>query len=331
LLDQFGHCFHLHVEFFFMSYKNSRTPLARGFTLVELLVVIAIIGVMVGLLLPAVQAAREAARAMQCSNHQRQLGLAVHNYHSAFDRFPSGWIADAPSHEPGWGWGAAIQPFIEQQAIHDQINFSVAIEHAMHQPAREHVIATFICPSDTGQNQFMIAESAHAHHHHLHASQASNADDHTHGSGNIDDSDDVLFLMAKANYVGAFGSEEVEADPFNGNGVFYGNSKIRFRDIVDGTSSTIILGERSSELGSSIWHGVIPEAAEAEARIVGSADHVPNSPEHHFEDFSSRHPGGAYFTMGDGSVRMITQFVDLDVYRALATRHNGEVIQTNDF
>jgi len=175
----------------------------------------------------------------------------------------------------------------------------------------------------------MIAESDHAHIHGSTSFSAVGGADQ--GSGNIDDSDDLLFLIAKANYVGAFGSEEVEENPFSGNGVFYGNSKTRFRDIIDGTSSTIILGESSAELGSSIWHGVIPEAAEAEARIVGSADHVPNAPEHHFEDFSSRHPGGAYFTMAYGSVRIITEFVDIDVYRALATRHNGEVIQTNDF
>jgi prepilin-type N-terminal cleavage/methylation domain-containing protein len=302
-----------------------------AFTLVELLVVIAIIGVMVGLLLPAVQAAREAARKMSCSNHERQLGLAIHNYHSAYDRFPSGWIADEPEDEPGWSWGAAILPFIEQQAIYEKIDFSVAIEEAQHEPARLHVISTFLCPSDVGPDLFAITESDTAHHHgHSHALQApADPDDHEHG--NVDEGEDKLFTIAKANYVGVYGTEEVELDPFHGDGTFFGNSKIRFRDFLDGTSTTIMLGERTTELGSSIWHGVIPEAAAAEARIVGSTDHAPNDAIRHFEDFSSHHNGGAFFTMADGSVRFVTQFIEMNVYRGLATRHNHEVIEADAY
>ena len=306
---------------------HSRT----AFTLVELLVVIAIIGILVGLLLPAVQAAREAARRMGCSNNQKQLGLAIHNYHAAFDRLPSGWIADEPSDEPGWSWGAAILPFMEQQAIHEKINFSVAIEDAMHQAVRETAIQTFICQSDVGSDLFMIAESAGGHHHaHSFASSSGTGAVGSLGE-NVDDSDPKLFLIAKANYVGVFGTTEIEDDPFHGDGTFYGNSKTRFRDFLDGMSSTIMLGERTTELGSSIWHGVIPEAAEAEARIIGSVDHTPNSHVRHFDDFSSQHPGGANFTLADGSVRFITEFIDLDVYQGLATRHNHEVIQAGDF
>ncbi|MCA9133857.1 MAG: DUF1559 domain-containing protein, partial [Planctomycetales bacterium] len=107
------------------QHKNYRQ---RGFTLVELLVVIAIIGVLVGLLLPAVQAAREAARRMQCTNNLRQLGLAVHNYESANRRLPSGWIANNLRGEPGWGWAAALLPFMEGSNLHQQIDFGIAIE-----------------------------------------------------------------------------------------------------------------------------------------------------------------------------------------------------------
>jgi len=316
------------LMFAYSTAKFSR----HAFTLVELLVVIAIIGILVGLLLPAVQAAREAARRMSCSNHERQLGLAIHNYHAAYDRFPSGWIAEEPSDEPGWSWGAAILPFMEEQSVHEKINFSVAIEEDIHEPVRLQVIATFICPSDVGGNLFWIAEGDA--HHHAHGALAADDDDHDdddHGSGNIDEADEHLFEVAKANYVGVYGTEEVEENPFHGDGAFFGNSKIRFRDFLDGTSTTIMLGERTTELGSSIWHGVIPEATQAEARIVGSADHPPNSIQMHFEDFSSQHAGGAYFTMADGSVRLITEFIDLTVYRGLATRHNHEVIQANDF
>ena len=315
----------------------SLKPQSRSaFTLVELLVVIAIIGILVGLLLPAVQAAREAARRMGCSNNLKQLGLAIHNYHAAFDRLPSGWIADEPSDEPGWSWGAASLPFMEQQAIHEKINFSVAIEDAMHQAVRETAIQTFICQSDVGSDLFMIAESAGGHHHAHSFASSSGASDSGTGtitqmSENVDDSDPKLFLITKANYVGVFGTTEIEDDPFHGDGTFYGNSKTRFRDFLDGMSSTIMLGERTTELGSSIWHGVIPEAAEAEARIIGSVDHTPNSHIRHFDDFSSQHPGGANFTLADGSVRFITEFIDLNVYQGLATRHNHEVIKADDF
>ncbi len=293
-------------------------PQSRSaFTLVELLVVIAIIGILVGLLLPAVQAAREAARRMSCANNQKQLGLAIHNYHAAYNRLPSGWIADEPSDEPGWSWGAAILPYMEQQAIHEKINFSVAIKNASHQAVREQAIQTFICPSDVGLNLFMIAESTGS------ASPFP--------TGSIDDSNPKLFLIAKANYVGVFGTTEIDDDPYDGDGTFYGNSKTRFRDFLDGMSSTIMLGERTTELGSSIWHGVIPEAAEAEIRIIGSVDHTPNSPARHFDDFSSEHSGGANFTLADGSVRLITESIDLGVYQGLATRHNHEVIKADDF
>jgi prepilin-type N-terminal cleavage/methylation domain-containing protein/prepilin-type processing-associated H-X9-DG protein len=307
-------------------------PLRRiAFTLVELLVVIAIIGILVGLLLPAVQAAREAARRIGCTNHQKQLGLAIHNYHAAYNRLPSGWIADAPSDEPGWSWGSGLLPFMEQQAVYEKINFSVAIEDAVHQAVREQVIETFICQSDVGEDLFMIAEATGAHHHGHAMHIGPVAKTRALMSESIDDSDPKLFLIAKANYVGVFGTTEIEDDPFNGDGTFYGNSKTRFRDFIDGMSSTIILGERTTELGSSIWHGVIPEATEAEARIIGSVDHTPNSHVRHFDDFSSQHPGGANFTLADGSVRLITEFIDLGVYQALATRHNHEVIKADDF
>lgn len=308
-----------------------------GFTLVELLVVIAIIGVMVGLLLPAVQAAREAARKMSCSNHQRQVGLAIHNYHAAYDRFPSGWIAEEPEDEPGWSWAAAVLPFIEQQSVYEKIDFSVAIEEDQHELVRLQVISTYLCPSDVGSDLFAISESEDGHHHdHLAVPDAitggdEDDEDHDHEHGNVDAGEEKLFTIAKSNYVGVYGTEEVELDPFRGDGTFYGNSKIRFRDFLDGTSTTIILGERTTELGSSIWHGVIPEATAAEARIVGSADHAPNDPVRHFEDFSSQHNGGAFFTMADGSVRFITQFIDMDVYRGLVTRHNHEVIEADSY
>jgi hypothetical protein len=133
-----------------------------------------------------------------------------------------------------------------------------------------------------------------------------------------------LFDIAKSNYVGVFGTREIEDEPYKGDGTFFGNSRIRIQDLTDGTSNTFIVGERSGRLGGSVWHGYIEEVAEAPARFLGSTDHVPNSPIGHFDDFSSGHTGGANFVMGDCSTHMISNSIDLQVYQALATRSGGE-------
>ncbi len=298
----------------------SRARARHAFTLVELLVVIAIIGILVGLLLPAVQNAREAARRTQCFNNLRQIGLALHNYESAYRRFPSGWISGDLSGEPGWGWSVALFPFIEQNNMYQSIDTNVPIEDPMHEEARLYVVPTFLCPSDIGDNLFEIGEG-HGHHHHpIHASP---------GSDRVDDGD-KLFKIAKSNYSGVFGTAEIEENPYDADGVFFGNSQIRLRDIYDGLSNTMIVGERSSRFGGTIWHGVIPEAAEAEARIVGAADHTPNSRSQHFEDFSSYHSIGAHFVMGDCSTRMVADTVQESVYKAMATRAGAEPVEIEE-
>jgi prepilin-type N-terminal cleavage/methylation domain-containing protein len=283
-----------------------RTRQSRsGFTLVELLVVIAIIGILVGLLLPAVQAAREAARRMQCTNNMRQLGLAVSNYESAYKRLPSGWVDFRQTTLPGWSWETALFPFMEQNNLHSQIDLASPIMAPQNSQFLRVSIPTLICPSDPGPNLFQIAE------------EPLNSD-------NVDDGP-KLFEVAKSNYVGVFGSLEIEDEPYRGNGTFFGNSAVRFRDLSDGLSNTFIVGERTNRLGGSIWHGVIEEVAEAPVRILGSTDHTPNSPAGHFDDFSSRHTGGANFVLGDCSTHFISQNIDISIYQALSTRNGGEV------
>lgn len=309
-----------------LSNCGHRVGQRYGFTLVELLVVIAIIGILVGLLLPAVQAAREAARRMQCSNNVRQIGLALHNYESAYRRFPSGWIANTPVGEPGWGWAVGVMPFMEQNNIYQQIDLRSEIIAPQNQPMLQVVVPTFICPSDPTGAIFQIAENEGDHDHdHDHARSSRFDEDEDHPPHNVDEGH-KLFPIAKSNYVGVFGTGEVEESPYRSDGTFFGNSAVRLRDFVDGTSNTFVIGERSSRLGGSIWHGVIPEANAPFARIVGSADHVPNSPVGHFDDFSSFHATGANFIMGDCSVRLIPDTIDEGVYQAMATRMGGEVI-----
>lgn len=298
---------------FFRSIRSPR----RAFTLVELLVVIAIIGILVGLLLPAVQAAREAARRMQCSNNVRQLGIATHNYESTYSRLPSGWVSKGTSGVPGWGWSAALLPFMEGTSTANSIDWRLPISDAKHDLIRVTVVPTFICPSDPFVNVFEIAE-------------AEEDEDHDHEDhGNIDDGH-KLFSISKSNYVGVFGTFELEDAPYAGDGMFFGSSKIRFADVLDGLSNTLMVGEHSGQLGSTIWHGNIPEAAESFARIVGVADHVPNSPVGHFEDFRSYHSSGANFLRADCSVQWLPQTIDEGVYKALASRAGDESVNYND-
>jgi len=296
--------------------KTRSSSSLRGFTLVELLVVIAIIGILVGLLLPAVQAAREAARRMQCSNHMRQFALAASNYESAYKQLPAGWTDFRRSTKPGWSWGTALFPFMEQTALANQIDLLSPIDHPRNAPFLTVSIPTFMCPSDPGRTPFLLGSEDHDH-----------ADSHDEDE-NVDGGE-KLFEISKANYVGVFGSEDIENDPYNGNGTFYGNSRIRFRDLSDGLSNTFIIGERASRFGGSIWHGYIEETAAAPARFLGTTDHVPNSRSGHFDDFSSFHTGGANFVLGDCSVHMISNNIRLDVYQAMATRSGGEILTSH--
>lgn len=303
----------------------------RAFTLVELLVVIAIIGVLIALLLPAVQAAREAARKAQCTSQLKQLGIALHTYHDTFDTLPSGWLASAPDSGPGWGWASSILPQIEQQNLLSSVNRNRLIADSANQLGREQIVPLFFCPSDPSPKRFLIA-AEHADDDHDHDDDAEHDahDDDVHDPADrhsIDDEGPHLFLVSRTNYVGVFGVSEIEDNPSAGEGVFFHNSRIRFANVTDGLSNTLLVGERSGRLGGSLWQGTIPGSAEALARPVGTADHAPNDPHHHFDDFSSYHVRGAHFLLGDGSVRMIGSDIDLAIYQGLGTRDGGETVQ----
>jgi prepilin-type N-terminal cleavage/methylation domain-containing protein len=288
------------------------SPLSRrsAFTLVELLVVIAIIGLLIALLLPAVQAAREAGRRTVCRSNMRQIGLALHSYEDVHHRLPAGWKGYAgvnvPDSEgpPGWGWATALLPFLEQTPLHDQIDQNVSLLDARHDPVRLAQLPLFLCPSDSVNNPWFDLDA---------------------------ESGGPLTTLSRANYVGVFGTVELEDCEGLGpgqqcvsDGVFFHNSVITFASVVDGLSNTCFVGERSSKLGFSTWVGVAAGGEEAFARILGIGDHAPNTPTGHFDDFSSYHPLGTHFVLGDASVHLIPSNIDHDVYQALLTRSGRE-------
>ena len=307
-----------------------------AFTLVELLVVIAIIGVLTGLLLPAVQAAREAGRRTACMNNLRQLGIALHHFHDHAGAFPAGWSGarsdDAGDEfdQPGWGWGVRLLPQVEAGSVHDRVDFKKPVfdpqDSDLHRSVRETIISVFACPSDlpgpteSGGVFDVGQEDGHAEDGHDH--------DDEHAPHPVDGADlATVCRAARANYVGNFGwQRSLDEDPAAGDGVFFRNSRISLKHISDGTSKTILLGERSARLGGSVWVGVIQGAESKRARVVGVGDHGPNEDGHHFVDFSSRHPGGTVFVHADASTRFLADGVDEGVFHGMCTRAGGEVV-----
>ena len=301
-------------------------PRRSAFTLVELLVVIAIIGLLVALLLPAVQAAREAARATQCKNNLKQIGLAIHLYHDTLGVLPPGWAASgAPDGPNGWGWAARILPQMEQVPLHNQVRFDLRIMNPANEAARGVVIPTYICPTDPSAETVDVLLTPPI--------QTAPPD----GPLHFHPPEPHRFPFAKSNYAGVFGTLEIAEAPSDGNGTFFHNSRLKLASISDGLSNTLIVGERSSVPGTietftgtmhyvqtSLWPGVIPEANDAFARVVGSTDHTPSHPDRHFDDFSSGHPSGTHFLLGDGSVQRVDNSIDLAVYQAMATRAAGD-------
>ncbi|GAA4423134.1 DUF1559 domain-containing protein [Bremerella cremea] len=315
---------------------NSYRAQARsGFTLVELLVVIAIIGVLIALLLPAVQQAREAARRMQCTNNQKQLGLAMHNYHDTYGNFPPGVIGlvnfdgtDPLNFEnTPPTWMQSILPFIEQANLYDQMkpHFDQG-RRAATAPGRFTVIDGLTCPSDANTPKITNIEPAV-------------------WSGNFG---------FGGNYVACSGSGYFtpSSDPYmqNADGMFYAKSKTDFASVVDGTSNTVMLGEilvvpdvapRNSvnqDLRGSYYFGRRASGnfstREPPNTIVGdrlsSCRNLPRTPcngqgtDNMIIHSRSLHPGGANVTLGDGSVRFIPETVNRTVFQAYGTRAGGE-------
>ena len=266
------------------SFRHPR----RGFTLVELLVVIAIIGVLVGLLLPAVQAARESARRMTCQNRLHQIGIGLHNYHAAFGRFPAGAIEVRVFPDfvgKQHAWSAFLLPFIEQSSVYDQIDFDFDFDDAVNEQAAKTLVQTYLCPSTPNSSRKS-------------------------GPGTTQD-------RGPTDFGGIFG-EQI----FGGNdpptGIFIYDRALRFRDCLDGTSQTMAVGENAGSRDGQWINGL----------NLFAQGHSINPPEAlDFDDeLRGFHPQGVNTLFVDGSVNFLNESTDLEVLAAMCTRNGHEVI-----
>jgi prepilin-type N-terminal cleavage/methylation domain-containing protein/prepilin-type processing-associated H-X9-DG protein len=323
---------------------HRRSSAGRGFTLIELLAVITIIGVLIALLLPAVQSAREAARRAQCTNNLKQIGLALHRYHDVWQDLPPAYLtrrANGLELGAGWAWGTLILPYLEQRPLYDAANFDLGFGEVAALPdhfglfengtVRRVSVSMFLCPSAGG------------------------------GEGPIDLGGGSHAAISPGQYIASAGWIDSSQAPTQGTGVLYPNSRVAIADVRDGTSATLMIGERSRNLADVAWPGSFGSRTEPAplctksgwptqscvglmfllmGRTGPSSDIIsgsipggstPNAPGAGADGFWSRHPGGCHFLLCDGSVRFLKETLDPLVFRALASRAGGEVIGADQY
>ncbi|MCS7044979.1 MAG: DUF1559 domain-containing protein [Gemmataceae bacterium] len=322
-----------------------------GFSLVELLVVIGILSVLMALLLPAVQRVRQSAQQTQCLNNLRQIGLGLRGYEAAHKNFPPAFtfISNLPPSQttghaplgpkklvdshlwmllyyglpytgidtaPGWGWGAHILPYIDQEAAFCQIDFHEPIELDRFQAVRTTAIPIYQCPADYEAGVYLAHSEVNT----------------------------PLVEVHTISYASSYGTTGQPGEqPDIGDGVFYRNSKTRLADVTDGLSTTFAVGERAALFAKAPWVGALSRAGmrttpgapvllagveEAPTQAMARAGVIPlNDPYSMPYDFFSPHRSYVNFLFCDGAARRLATSTSVNVIAGFATRSGGETGQ----
>jgi prepilin-type N-terminal cleavage/methylation domain-containing protein len=292
-----------------MTHRKQR----GGFTLIEVLVVLVIVAVGLAITMPAVLKSRADARRDQCKTSLKQIGIALHYYHEVHNTLPPGWTGHSP--EPGplprFGWIAYALPFLDQTALYNELDMR---DHTMeNRKLLETHIPSLRCPADS--------------------TPALNALRGSFGTTNYSANFGPVAAPRWAH--SDFGSSWPGQPPTlkTTNGIFSWNSRVGFRDCTDGTSNIILVGERSVESRAGIWMGVRGNEFEDDQVTDSSFGNEINTGDN---SFSSQHPGGANFVIGDGSIRFISEKIDSrpadpenpvgGTFQRLSHRSDGETV-----
>jgi prepilin-type N-terminal cleavage/methylation domain-containing protein/prepilin-type processing-associated H-X9-DG protein len=291
----------------------------RAFTLIELLVVIAILGVLFALLLPAVQKVRGAAQRSSCANNLKQLGLAAHHYHDTHSSFPTGYVRPSPLRQGrGFTLFVSLLPYFEQANLSRVWDYQKYGNNLGPYPTAvaSQALAIAVCPADTLPWPAIY---------------------HNGGSGPPED-------WGLTSYGGNAGTRSA-GDSQSRDGIFFQDSAVRLADVTDGTSNTLLFGERDHEdpnydrlcppdlLGTNGWWAypwmtdvLLSAPVSVNYQVPPSVTDCAEIKANRLSAFGSRHAGGANFGLADGSVRFLSDGISLETLRALSTRASGEVI-----
>jgi prepilin-type processing-associated H-X9-DG protein len=277
-----------------------RARRARGLTIVELLMSSAILSTLMALLLPAVQASREASRNVSCQNHLRQIGVALTDHHDRRGALPPGWSVDA-SGESALGWLPFVLAELEETGLSRELDVTQPLTPIS--PRLSTTPAVLLCPADVAEPSFDLFVEIGDHETHAQESQQT------------------LVILPAASYLGVFGTTDPDhLSGTSGDGTFIEDRSCRFAEITRGLSHVMLVGERTARKLPSTWLGVVLKGEDSAGRLTGYCDLGPNRPDADECEFDSRHPGHVNFLWGDGHVDAVADHVDRQLYQQLARR-----------